>query len=110
VAQNTPGEKLEMTDEQLENAQQRHLKFMDDRNVDVQLLVRAHCHVALDAPVPAGFWAHREQRHRRIVKLHRTAFAAWRNYPKQGKGSQNCVVRARTLRQGTGVRRRYSES
>ena len=29
VSQNTPGRKLDMTDEQLENAQQRHLKFMD---------------------------------------------------------------------------------
>ena len=38
VSQNTPGRKLEVTDEQLESAQQRHLKFMDDRNVDVQLI------------------------------------------------------------------------
>ena len=38
VAQNTPGRKLEMTDEQLDNAQQRHLKFMDERDIDIQLI------------------------------------------------------------------------
>ena len=54
VAQNTPGRKLEMTEEQLENAQQRHLKFMDDRNIDVQFdRSTAHRHVALDAAIPA---------------------------------------------------------
>src|SRR5262250_757300 len=46
VAQNTPGRKLEMTDEQLENAQQRHLKFMDDRNIDIQLI----------GPRPIAMW------------------------------------------------------
>lgn len=46
VSQNTPGRKLEVTDEQLENAQQRHLKFMDDRNVDVQLI----------GPRPIAMW------------------------------------------------------
>ena len=55
VAQNTPGRKLEMTEEQLENAQQRHLKFMDDRNIDVQFVgPRPDRHVALDAAIPSG--------------------------------------------------------
>src|SRR5690242_9872387 len=46
VSQNTSGRKLEMTDEQLANAQQRHLKFMDDRNIDVQLI----------GPRPVAMW------------------------------------------------------
>ena len=46
VSQNTSGRKLEMTDEQLENAQQRHLKFMDDRNIDIQLI----------GPRPIAMW------------------------------------------------------
>ena len=46
VSQNTPGRKLELTDEQLEAAQQRHLKFMDDRNIDIQLI----------GPRPIAMW------------------------------------------------------
>ena len=46
VSQNTPNRKLEMTDEQLETAQQRHLKFMDDRNIDIQLI----------GPRPIAMW------------------------------------------------------
>ena len=46
VSQNTPGRKLDLSDEQLEAAQQRHLKFMDDRNIDVQLI----------GPRPIAMW------------------------------------------------------
>jgi predicted TIM-barrel fold metal-dependent hydrolase len=45
VSQNTPA-KLEIPDERLENALQRHLKVMDERNIDVQLL----------SPRPIAMW------------------------------------------------------
>ena len=38
VSLNTPNRKLDISDEQLENAQKSHLKGMDERNIDVQLL------------------------------------------------------------------------
>lgn len=45
VSQNTPA-KLEIPDERLDNAVQRHLKVMDERNIDVQLL----------SPRPIAMW------------------------------------------------------
>ena len=87
VAQNTPGRKLEMTDEQLENAQQRHLKFMDDRNIDVQFIgPRPIAMWHWMRPFLQEFWCRTvNDVIARIVKLHPTVFAAWRSYPKARK-------------------------
>ena len=46
ISLNTPGRKLEMTDEQLANAQKSHLKGMDERKIDVQLI----------GPRPVAMW------------------------------------------------------
>jgi predicted TIM-barrel fold metal-dependent hydrolase len=103
VAQNTPGRKLEMTEEQLENAQQRHLKFMDDRNIDVQFIgPRPIAMWHWMRPFLQDFWCRTvNDVIARIVKLHPTAFAAWRNYPKARKRiretawwSSNAVLRS----------------
>src|SRR4029434_5473280 len=46
VSQNTPNRKLDMSHDQLEAAQQRHQKFIDDRGIDVQLI----------GPRPIAMW------------------------------------------------------
>ena len=95
VAQNTPGRKLEMTDEQLENAQQRHLKFMDDRNIDIQLI----------GPRPIAMWHWMRSFLQdfwattvnnviaRIVKLHPDRFRGMAQLPQsKEKDTRNCVA------------------
>ena len=46
ISLNTPGRKLEMPDEALANAQKAHLKGMDERQIDVQLI----------GPRPVAMW------------------------------------------------------
>jgi len=95
VSLNTPGRKLEMTDEQLANAQKNHLKGMDERNIDIQLL----------GPRPVAMWhwtrpflqqeicrvtndviAH-------IVKLHPDRFVGMAQLPQSaGLDTRNCVA------------------
>ena len=95
VAQNTPGRKLEMTDEQLENAQQRHLKFMDERDIDIQLI----------GPRPIAMWHWMRpflQEYwcrvtndviARIVKLHPDRFRGMAQLPQsKEKDTRNCVA------------------
>ena len=95
VAQNTPGRKLEMTEEQLENAQQRHLKFMDDRSIDIQLI----------GPRPIAMWHWMRpflQEYwcrvtndviARIVKLHPDRFRGMAQLPQsKEKDTRNCVA------------------
>jgi len=95
VAQNTPGRKLELTDEQLENAQQRHLKFMDERDIDIQLI----------GPRPIAMWHWMRpflQEYwcrvtndviARIVKLHPDRFRGMAQLPQsKEKDTRNCVA------------------
>jgi predicted TIM-barrel fold metal-dependent hydrolase len=95
VAQNTAGRKLDMTDEQLANAQQRHLKFMDDRNIDIQLI----------GPRPIAMWHWMRpflQEYwcrvtndviARIVKLHPDRFRGMAQLPQsRDKDTRNCVA------------------
>jgi len=95
VAQNTPGRKLEMTDEQLENAQQRHLKFMDERDIDIQLI----------GPRPIAMWHWMRpflQEYwcrvtndviARIVKLHPDRFRGMAQLPQsKERDTRNCVA------------------
>jgi predicted TIM-barrel fold metal-dependent hydrolase len=94
VAQNTPGRKLEMTDEQLENAQQRHLKFMDDRNIDVQLIgPRPIAMWHWMRPFLQDFWATTVNNViARIVKLHPDRFCGMAQLPQsKEKDTRNCV-------------------
>ncbi len=95
VAQNTPGRKLEMTDEQLENAQQRHLKFMDDRNIDVQLIgPRPIAMWHWMRPFLQDFWATTvNDVIARIVKLHPDRFRGMAQLPQsKEKDTRNCVA------------------
>ncbi len=104
VAQNTPGRKLEMTDEQLENAQQRHLKFMDDRNVDIQLIgPRPIAMWHWMRPFLQDFWCRTANDViARIVKLHPDRFRGMAQLPQsKEKDTRNCVVE---LEKSTGIR------
>ena len=95
VSQNTPGRKLEVTDEQLENAQQRHLKFMDDRNVDVQLIgPRPIAMWHWMRPFLQEFWAETTNNViARIVKLHPDRFRGMAQLPQCSisKDTRNCL-------------------
>jgi predicted TIM-barrel fold metal-dependent hydrolase len=95
VAQNTPGRKLELTDEQLENAQQRHLKFMDERDIDIQLI----------GPRPIAMWHWMRpflQEYwcrvtndviARIVNLHPDRFRGMAQLPQsKERDTRNCVA------------------
>ena len=95
VSQNTSGRKLEMTDEQLANAQQRHLKFMDDRNIDIQLI----------GPRPIAMWHWMRpflQEYwcrvtndviARIVKLHPDRFRGMAQLPQsKEKDTRSCIA------------------
>ncbi len=95
VAQNTPGRKLDMSDEQLENAQQRHLKFMDDRNIDVQLIgPRPIAMWHWMRPFLQDFWASTVNNViARIVKLHPQRFRGMAQLPQsKEKDTRNCVA------------------
>jgi predicted TIM-barrel fold metal-dependent hydrolase len=95
VAQNTPGRKLEMTDEQLENAQQRHLKFMDDRNIDIQLIgPRPIAMWHWMRPFLQDFWCRTvNDVIARIVKLHPDRFCGMAQLPQsKEKDTRNCVA------------------
>ena len=95
VSQNTPGRKLEVTDEQLENAQQRHLKFMDDRNVDVQLIgPRPIAMWHWMRPFLQEFWAQTTNNViARIVRLHPDRFRGMAQLPQcsTSKDTRNCL-------------------
>jgi predicted TIM-barrel fold metal-dependent hydrolase len=95
ISLNTRGRKLELSDEQLENAQKSHLKGLDERNIDVQLL----------GPRPVGMWHWTRpflQREicritndiiARIVKLHPDRFAGMAQLPQSsGADTRNCLA------------------
>jgi predicted TIM-barrel fold metal-dependent hydrolase len=95
VAQNTPGRKLEMTDEQLENAQQRHLKFMDERDIDIQLIgPRPIAMWHWMRPFLQDFWCRTvNDVIARIVKLHPDRFRGMAQLPQsKEKDTRNCVA------------------
>jgi len=95
VAQNTPGRKLEMTDEQLENAQQRHLKFMDDRNIDIQLIgPRPIAMWHWMRPFLQDFWCRTvNDVIARIVKLHPDRFRGMAQLPQsKEKDTRHCAT------------------
>lgn len=94
VAQNTPGRKLDMTDEQLDNAQQRHLKFMDDRDIDIQLIgPRPIAMWHWMRPFLQDFWCRTvNDVIARIVKLHPDRFRGMAQLPQsKEKDTRNCV-------------------
>ena len=84
VSQNTPNRKLDMSDEQLEAAQQRHLKFMDDRGIDVQLIgPRPIAMWHWMRPFLQEFWAFTTNNViARIVKLHPDRFRGMAQLPQ----------------------------
>ena len=95
VSQNTPGRKLEVTDEQLANAQQRHLKFMDDRNIDIQLIgPRPIAMWHWMRPFLQEFWAKTTNDViARIVKLHPDRFRGMAQLPQsRDKDTRNCLA------------------
>lgn len=95
VSQNTPGRKLDLSDEQLEAAQQRHLKFMDDRNIDVQLIgPRPIAMWHWMRPFLQEFWALTVNNViARIVKLHPDRFRGMAQLPQsKEKDTRNCVA------------------
>ena len=95
VSQNTPGRKLEVTDEQLEAAQQRHLKFMDDRNIDVQLIgPRPIAMWHWMRPFLQEFWAKTTNDViARIVKLHPDRFRGMAQLPQsRDKDTRHCLT------------------
>jgi predicted TIM-barrel fold metal-dependent hydrolase len=94
VSQNTPGRKLEVTDEQLEAAQQRHLKFMDDRNIDIQLVgPRPIAMWHWMRPFLQEFWAKTTNDViARIVKLHPDRFRGMAQLPQnRDKDTRGCL-------------------
>jgi len=94
VSQNTPNRKLELNDEQLENAQQRHLKFMNDRNIDVQLIgPRPIAMWHWMRPFLQDFWAKTTNDViARIVKLHPDRFRGMAQLPQcRDKDTRNCL-------------------
>jgi predicted TIM-barrel fold metal-dependent hydrolase len=94
VSQNTPNRKLDMSDEQLEAAQQRHLKFMDDRGIDVQLIgPRPIAMWHWMRPFLQEFWARTTNDViARIVKLHPDRFRGMAQLPQcRDKDTRNCL-------------------
>ena len=94
VSQNTPNRKLDMSDEQLEAAQQRHLKFMDDRGIDVQLIgPRPIAMWHWMRPFLQEFWAFTTNNViARIVKLHPDRFRGMAQLPQsRDKDTRNCL-------------------
>jgi predicted TIM-barrel fold metal-dependent hydrolase len=94
VSQNSP-QKFEITDEQLANAQKSHLKVMDERNIDLQLL----------GPRPIAMWhwmrpflqevwcKATNDTIARIVKLHPDRFVGMAQLPQNSKlDTRNCVA------------------
>ena len=84
-----------MTDEQLENAQQRHLKFMDDRNIDVQFVgPRPIAMWHWMRPFLQEFWCRTvNDVIARIVKLHPDRFRGMAQLPQsKEKDTRNCVA------------------
>lgn len=94
ISMNTPSTNLPMTDEQLETAQKEHLKSMDERNVDVQLL----------GPRPPAMWHWTRPFLQevicrltndviaRIVKLHPDRFAGMAQLPQNPElDTRNCI-------------------
>jgi predicted TIM-barrel fold metal-dependent hydrolase len=95
VAQNTAGGKLEMSDEQLENAQGRHLKIMDERSVDVQVLgPRPIAMWHWMRPFLQEFWCRiTNDVIARICKLHPDRFRGAAQLPQNSKlDTRNCVA------------------
>jgi len=97
VSQNTPqsAERLEISDELLDKAQARHLKLMDERNIDVQLLG--------PRPIAMWHWTRPFLQERwcritndviaRIVKLHPDLFVGMAQLPQNSKvDTRNCVA------------------
>jgi len=97
VSQNTPqsAERLEISDELLDKAQARHLKLMDERNIDVQLLG--------PRPIAMWHWTRPFLQERwcritndviaRIVKLHPDRFVGMAQLPQNSKvDTRNCVA------------------
>lgn len=95
IALNTPGRKLEMTDEQLDTAQKRHLKLMDERNIDIQLI----------GPRPVAMWQWTRPFLQedicqvtndviaRIVKLHPDRFLGMAQLPQNAElDTRNCTA------------------
>lgn len=95
ISLNTPGRKLELSDEQLENAQKSHLKGLDERNIDIQLL----------GPRPVAMWHWTRpflQREicrvtndviARIVKLHPDRLVGMAQLPQSaGSDTRNCLA------------------
>lgn len=93
VSQNSP-QKFEITDEQLANAQKSHLKVMDERNIDLQLL----------GPRPIAMWHWMRpflqelwckitnDTIARIVKMHPDRFVGMAQLPQNSKlDTRNCV-------------------
>jgi len=94
VSQNTPNRKLDMSDDQLEAAQQRHLKFMDDRGIDVQLIgPRPIAMWHWMRPFLQDFWAKTTNDViARIVKLHPDRFRGMAQLPQsKEKDTRNCL-------------------
>ena len=94
VSQNTPNRKLDMSDDQLETAQQRHLKFMDDRGIDVQLIgPRPIAMWHWMRPFLQDFWAKTTNDViARIVKLHPDRFRGMAQLPQsKEKDTRNCL-------------------
>ena len=95
VSQNTPNRKLDMNDDQLEAAQQRHLKFMDDRGIDVQLIgPRPIAMWHWMRPFLQDFWAKTTNDViARIVKLHPDRFRGMAQLPQsKEKDTRNCLA------------------
>lgn len=93
VSQNSP-QKFELPDEALANAQKNHLKVMDERNIDLQLL----------GPRPIAMWHWMRpflqelwckvtnDTIARIVKLHPDRFVGMAQLPQNSKlDTRNCV-------------------
>ncbi|HEY2987180.1 MAG TPA: amidohydrolase family protein [Candidatus Binatia bacterium] len=95
ISLNTPGRKLEMSDEALANAQKSHIKGMDERNIDVQLI----------GPRPVAMWQWTRPFLQqdicrvtndviaRIVKLHPDRFYGMAQLPQNSQlDTSNCVA------------------
>jgi predicted TIM-barrel fold metal-dependent hydrolase len=79
----------------LENAQQRHLKFMDDRNIDVQLIgPRPIAMWHWMRPFLQEYWAHVTNNViARIVKLHPDRFRGMAQLPQsRDQDTRNCLA------------------
>jgi predicted TIM-barrel fold metal-dependent hydrolase len=94
LASNSPARQLQITDERLEEAQERHLNFLDERNVEVQLIgPRPFATFLWARPHIQQAWARAtNDTIARVVQMHPDRYVGMAHLPQNAElDTGNCV-------------------